>query len=89
MKVTAFFNRRTPFYLLGKQDITDDLGFDAYPVEVDSITLAQVRAVRRLVVEMEKMFEEGAAPEESAQAEADKLQEACRLIFKTRAQING
>lgn len=85
----AYFNRNTPFYLLGKQDITDTLGFDAYEVEVPETVLANVRAIRRLVTEMEKMFvEESGAPEDCAQVEADRLVAACQLIFKTRAQIN-
>lgn len=84
----AYFNRRVPFYLLGSQDINDENGFDAYEVEVEEVTLANVRALRRLVDLMELSFEDGGAPEEVAQEEAAKFQDGVRLIMKTRAQIN-
>ena len=87
--VKAYFSRRTPFYLLSAEEAKDDLGFDAYPVEVDEKVLANVRSVRRLVAMMGKMFEEGSAPEDCAQAECDVLAEQVRLIFKTRKQDNG
>jgi len=88
MKVRAYFNRRTPFYLLSPAEATDSLGFDAYPVEVDEVTLANVRSVRRLVELMEAHIEQSGAPEDSAQADADLLETHVRRIFKTRAQDN-
>ena len=89
MKVQAFLNRRVPFYLLGASEVTDENGFDAYPVEVEDTVLANIRSVRRLVAKMKATFEEGAAPEDSAQAEADILSKEVQRIFKTRAQDNG
>jgi len=89
MKVRAYFTRRHPFYLLGAEDVTDELGFDAYPVEVEDTTLANVRSVRRLVKTMEDSFMDHTAPEDCAQQEADELEALVRLIFKTRAQDNG
>jgi len=91
MKVKAYFNRLKPFYLLGANEALDEIGFDAYPVEVDDVTLANVRSVRRLVEKMEALFLESGAPEDFAQAEADVLEAEVRRIFKTRAQdnING
>jgi hypothetical protein len=84
----AYFSRQVPFYLLSAEDLTDELAFDAYPVEVDEVALANVRSVRRLVTSMEKLFENNPAPEECAQAEADALIEDVRRIFKTKAQDN-
>lgn len=84
----AYFNRRVPFYLLSEQDLSDSNGFDSYPVEVDEKTLANVRALRRLVEGMEGKFETGGAPEEVAQEEAEVFEKGIRLIMKTRAQIN-
>lgn len=82
----AYFSRLQPFYLLGKEDLGDHEAFDAYPVEIDETVLANVRSVRRLVLKMQKLFEEHAAPEECAQLEADILSEEIRRIFKTKAQ---
>lgn len=82
----AYFSRRVPFYLLGAEDLTDSEAFDAYPVEVDPDTLANVRSIRRLVQQMEAMFEDGAAPEDSAEAEAAVFSAEVRRIFKRKAQ---
>jgi len=89
MKVKAYFSRREPFYLLSANAINDSQGFDAYPVEVDPVALANITSVRNLIMKMEKGFMEGGAPEETAQAECDMFVEEVRKIFKTRAQDNG
>lgn len=88
-KVTAYFSRLVPFYLLSKEDVADSDGFDAYPVEVDPVALANIRSVRRLVNTMETLFDNNPAPEEVAQQEADELVSEVRRIFKTKAQSNG
>ena len=88
-KVRAYFSRLVPFYLLATDEISDVEGFDAYPVEVDPVVLANVRSVRRLVETMENLFDRNPAPEEVAQTEVDEFASEVRLIFKTRAQDNG
>ena len=85
----AYFNRQQPFYLIGADEIDDTSGFDAYEVDIDEITMANVRSVRRLIDTMEAKFFEGGAPEESAQEEASFFAGEVRRIFKTRAQYNG
>lgn len=88
-KIKAYFSRRVPFYLLSADEVSDTEGFDAYPVEVDPVVLANVRSVRRLVNGMEALFERGSAPEEVAQVECDELASEVRRIFKTKAQNNA
>ena len=88
-KVRAFFSRRVPMYLLGADEVKDSDGFDAYPVEVDPVALANVRSLRRLVLQMEDLFETGSTPEDGAQTEADELVAEVRRIFKSKAQNNG
>jgi hypothetical protein len=86
MKVKAYFSRVQPFYLLSKAECGDHEAFDAYPVEVDEVTLANVRSIRRLMTAMEEMFLEGGAPEDSAVTEAELFETEVRRIFKTKAQ---
>ncbi len=84
----AYFSRLTPFYLVTQEEMESELGFDAYPVEVDEVVLANVRSVRRLVQKMEEAFDINPAPEECAQLECDMFAEDVRRIFKTKAQDN-
>lgn len=86
MKVTAYFSRIQPFYLLSKEELGDHEAFDAYPVEVDEVTLRNVRAIRKLIKDMEVLFMDNPAPEECAVAEALAFESAVRRIFKTKAQ---
>jgi len=88
-KVTAYFTRLQPFYLLSKEELGDHEAFDAYPVEVDATTIANVRSVRRLIEQMEQTFKDNPAPEECAELEAGIFEAGVRKIFKTRAQDNG
>lgn len=88
-KVKAYFSRKVPFYLLSESDVADSEGFDAYPVEVDPVALANIRSVRRLVENMENTFKAGGAPEDTAQDNADELVSEVRRIFKAKAQNNG
>lgn len=87
----AYFSRRTPYYVMGAAEMGDSDAFDAYPVTVDPVVLANVRALRRLVIATEESFIEHSAPEECAQLECDEFSAGIRLIMKTRAQdnING
>jgi len=88
MKVIAYFSRLQPFYLLEKGEMSDHESFDAYPVEVDKVTLRNVRAVRELIEDMEAMFQTNTAPEDCAVKEAAFFEERVRRIFKTKAQDN-
>jgi len=85
----AFFSRVVPFYFIEGKEMSDDQGFDAYPVEVEPKVLANARSARRLVAKMESLFLENSAPEEAAQAEADICADEIKRIFKTKAQHNG
>jgi len=88
MKVKAYFSRQIPFFLKGKNEMSDDESFDAYPVEVEDTVLANCRSIRKLLTEMEQMFMDGPAPEECAVAEAEYFAAEVRRIFKTKAQNN-
>lgn len=84
----AYFSRRKDFFLLSPEDIGSEEGFDAYPVEVDEVALANIRSVRKLLEQMYESFQNNSAPEECAQQEADMFVDGVRRIFKTRAQDN-
>jgi len=89
MKVKAYLNRLTPFWLLSAEEAVDNLGFDAYPVEVEDSTLKNAQDLRNLMIELEVMIIEAGAPEDTAQNLADLIETELRLICKTRKQDNG
>jgi hypothetical protein len=86
MKVKAYFSRKQPFYLLSGKEMGDHESFDAYPVEVDEVTLRNVRAIRELIVRMEDIFLNSTAPEDCAVKESALFETQVRRIFKTVAQ---
>jgi len=86
MKVKAYFSRKQPFYILGQSDMGDHESFDAYPVMIDEVTLANVRSIRRLILSMDALFAVSGAPEDCAVEEAATFEKEVRRIFKTKAQ---
>ena len=89
MKVKAMLNRLAPFWLLSAEEASDQLAFDAYPVEVEDTTLKNAQDLRKLMIEAEVMIFESGAPEDTAQTLADFIENELRLICKTRKQDNG
>ena len=70
-KVTAYFSRITPFYLIPSGTITDHEQFDAYPVVVEPAVLLKAVKLREIKLKMEEVFLDMPAPEEKTQEEAD------------------
>lgn len=87
-KVKAFFNRRHPLYYILPEEMSDSLGFDAYPVEVDPVVLRNIAAMRTLLLVMKDLIDNSGAPEDSAQSESDFFADEVRKIFKTVKQDN-
>jgi len=85
MKTKVFFSRRTPFYLVSPLEADDGQLFDAYEVEVEKSTMANVRALRKLIMDMEETFSNNPAPEECVAEEVAKFEAGVRRIFKTKA----
>jgi hypothetical protein len=67
----AFFSRKVPFYVLAADEVTDSIGFDAYPIEVNEATLSYAQQARAVVLDMEQLFKDNPTAEECAQEEAD------------------
>ena len=88
MKVKAYYSRLLPFFLMTAEEMTDDQSFDAYPVMVDEVTLANCRSIRRLMIMMEAVHLAGSAPEDCAVSESAIFEDEVRRIFKTKAQDN-
>jgi len=74
----AYFSRKKPFYLMSQNEVGDSDGFDAYPVVVEPDVLLLCQTMRNIVKAMEDAFNDMPAPEESAQKEADLLDELIR-----------
>lgn len=70
-KVTAYFSRLTPFYLISSGKITDHEQFDAYPVVVEPAVLLKATKLREIKQKMDDLFLEMPAPEERTQDEAN------------------
>lgn len=86
MKIQAYFSRKVPFYLLDTSELNDELAFDAYPVTTDSKLLDAAQKLRSIVRQMKEVFEEGSAPEDCAQKEADTFAE---LFASLKGKTNG
>jgi hypothetical protein len=77
----AYFNRQVPMYVLSADELGDNEGFDAYPVEIDGLEVEKIQALRELLLLMEAQFMNSPAPEEAAQMEADLFVAGLKEIF--------